>query len=181
MADLTRHGDDPLGIIEALQRAVGEGWIGVGEVAERLAPEDLRLLREKPEPDVEVPSETLQRLISLVEIAEHRRGRDPEPWSEARAGGPRHILAPHGTVAHEVLSLRLLLIEFEPTDTLYLLDQLQECQDTQFEVITASRVGMRRRCSRTGPSTSPFSISRARPVAVPLCWRAPRSSPRAFR
>ena len=140
MAEPTRYEDDLESLLEDLQRYLGEGWLGLGEVAERLEPDDLRLLREKIEPGQPLSPEVRGRLIALVEMAESRRDREPEPWSADRAPEPRHILAPHGTVAHEVLNLRVLLIEFEPPDTLRLLDQLQQAQDTHFEVLTAARV-----------------------------------------
>jgi diguanylate cyclase (GGDEF)-like protein len=138
---LDESGSDQRRIVEDVRRYLGEGWIGIGEVVERLGPDELRLLGDKPDPGLDLSRETLQRLVALVEMAQSRRERDPEPWSQGPARrASQVILAPHGTVAHELLDLALLLIEFDPIDTLRTIDLLREAKDMRFDVRSAVRV-----------------------------------------
>lgn len=127
-------------IVEDLQRHLEDGWLGVGEVVERLRPDELRVLRDKPTARPDFASDTLDRLLALVEMAERRRDREPDPWGGSVQAIPQGLLAPHGTVAHEVTRLRLLLIGFDPDDTLRILQLIEGARDTEFEVRSADRV-----------------------------------------
>jgi diguanylate cyclase (GGDEF)-like protein len=138
----TRDGDDSdlSHLVEEIQRHLEEGWLGVSEVVERLSPNEIALLRDKPDSDSEHDRETGERMLALVELAEQRRDREPEPWGEVRAAGCRKPLAEHGTVAHEVTRLRLLLVEFEGEDTLHILELLERALDTRFETQSVAGV-----------------------------------------
>jgi len=137
--DAPADSPDKQRLIEDLQRHLEEGWIGIGELSERLDPDEMRLLREEPEPDADWSGRTLGRLLALVELAEKRRGRDPEAFRPARASAPL-VLGRHGTVAHEVVSVDVLLVEFEPGDRLHLIRLLEQCRDTEFRVRSADAV-----------------------------------------
>jgi hypothetical protein len=67
-------------VIDEVHQLLATGRIGVDEVVQRLAADDLRLLKEKARPDADYPRETYESLIRLLE-----RGR-PSPWGAHRDG-----------------------------------------------------------------------------------------------
>jgi len=116
-------------VVEEVNRLVAEGRLGVDELRTRLTDRDLRVLQQKPGPDTDYPRETYERLVALLEYAESS-GCPRQPDAERSPV----ILGPHGTVAHEVLRLRVLLIKFDPADKVLIWNLAASCRDLHIDL-----------------------------------------------
>ena len=132
-------GQERIRVVEAVQRLVAEQRLSLDELRLRLTLEDLRLLRGKATPELEVPLATHQRLAHLLELVATRRVRLPAERDVAADEAPL-VVGAHGAVPHEIASLRVLLVEFEAADAVQIWNWLQLAQDTHFEIERVERI-----------------------------------------
>lgn len=129
MSDGTVSDAERLLAVEAVRTLAAEARISMEDLRARLQPEDLTVLARKPGPDLDCSLETYQRLLDLIDWA----GTRPD-------SAPDHsiVFGPHGTVAHEVVEIDLLLIEFDAGDTLMVRELLERAVDTRVRITHAN-------------------------------------------
>lgn len=132
-------GHDRCRVVEEIKHLIANQTISLDEVRQRLTIEDLRVLRAKPSADLDVPTDTHQRLSNLLDLVCGRRDRIPLEGRVAPDAEPV-VVGAHGTVAHEVTRIRLLLIEFEASEAIGLRNLLERAQDTVCEITRLDRV-----------------------------------------
>jgi len=114
-------------VIEELRRHLAAGRTTHAELRSRLDPREMALLEGRGEAGDDVPWSTFERLVETLERVERRP--DPRSLRAAPADPERVIIGPHGTVAHEVLELSVLLLGFDSGDKLLVWRLLEEVHD----------------------------------------------------
>ena len=132
-------GQERIRVVEEVKHLIAEQRISLDEVRQRLTVEDLRVIRGKASPDLDVPLATHQRLSLLLDLVAGRRVQLPAQPEVAVDENPV-VVGAHGTVAHEVTRIRVLLIEFDAADAIQIRNMLELAQDTVFEVSRIDRV-----------------------------------------
>lgn len=127
------NGQERIRVVEEVKHLIADQRISLDEVRRRLTIDDLRVLRRKASPGLDVPLATHQRLAGLLELVGGRRVLVPSTTEVSSDEAPV-VVGAHGTVAHEVSRIRMLLIEFEAADAIALRNMLEVAQDTEFEI-----------------------------------------------
>ncbi len=125
--------------VAQVKQLIADDLLLLDEVRQRLTVDDLQILRQKDTPDLEVPLPTYQRLNGLIEFALGRRSCIPLVGTEVVDRQPV-VVGEHGTVAHEVSRIQLLLVEFSPVDVLNIRQLLDRSRDTVFEITSIACV-----------------------------------------
>lgn len=132
-------GQERIRVVEEIRHLIATQRVSLDEVRQRLTIADLHVIRSKASPGLDVPADTHQRLSNLLDLVAGRRDRVPIE-SDVSPDEDPVVVGAHGTVAHEVSRIRLLLIEFEATEAIGLRNLLERAQDTVFEIARVDRV-----------------------------------------
>jgi diguanylate cyclase (GGDEF)-like protein len=132
-------GQERTRVVEEVKHLIANQTISLDEVRQRLTIEDLGVLRARSSADTDVSTGTHQRLSNLLDLVGGRRDRIPLDTHVSPDAEPV-VVGAHGTVAHEVTRIRLMLIEFEVSEAIGLRNLLERAQDTICEITRLDRV-----------------------------------------
>jgi len=117
-------------VLEEVREHIARASLSPDDLRQRLRDEDLELLARKTEPDVDCPTATFERLVAVLEWVEGKSGTSAESAARVADTPAEHA----GSIPHEVLELRVLLVKFDAAGTLCLRNLLEESSDTRFEL-----------------------------------------------
>lgn len=117
--------------VEEVNRLLREGRLSMEAVASTLSEAELTLLQQSPSDGTPIPGPSYARIQSLLASATV----DPTPPKPI-------ILNSHGTVAHEILAVRLLLIGFDAPERLQICELIDEATDTHFQIAHTHRIDL---------------------------------------
>ncbi|MCG8592484.1 MAG: EAL domain-containing protein [Proteobacteria bacterium] len=124
--------------VAAVNELLASDRLQFEELEQALTAFDMGILQEAVSPSGDYPDDTYDRFVSLVASAKKRQRVDfADP---STSGDSRVIVNPHGTVAHEILHIRLLLIEFSDADMVRICDLVDGSKDMKFEIAHTSEI-----------------------------------------
>ncbi len=126
-------------LLEAVRGLISDGRLSIRELQRRLPVADMRQLRDDPADGCVLSRAACQRLQGLITMGTRRAGGEPGGVRIATDDAPL-VIGPFGTVAHEVETVRLLMIEFDSHEDLAICRLLESAQDTVFEIVRAAHI-----------------------------------------
>jgi len=112
---------------EAVSRMLADGRLGIADLVERLDPATLELFQRPRDCELAISDRARASLAALAALGA-ARARSPR----GEAAVP--VLTPQGAVSHEIVTLRLLLLGFEPFAAIEVFDWVEASADTRVEI-----------------------------------------------
>jgi len=131
--------EDRRAAFEAVNRLLADGRLTLDEVMAELDEEGMQVLQRSLDEAATYAESVFDTLVLLARRAEQRERHEVSRPGRSREE-PAIITVPPENVGHEVLSIRTLLIGFEPVGAVEVFDWIEESHDTRVEVGRAHTV-----------------------------------------
>lgn len=131
--------EDRRAAFDAVNRLLADGRLTLDEVMAELDEEGMQVLQRSLDEAASYAESIFDTLVLLARRAEQRERHEVDRPGRSREE-PAIITAPQGTVGHEILSIRALLIGFDPVGALEVFDWIEESHDTRVEIGRAHNV-----------------------------------------